>query len=419
MSTYVYLLVVLLILALYVTVGEAKTLRNEDEKEKKHHAAAAHAHSKHSAKSAVNSNSEKKGEVQELTAQAAPVVTPLEARPAIIGNDLPAPLDMKTEGGGKGKIFETTVDNLHTPEDATEKKKPKSLVQRAEDWIDTQKEKAAAILELKKQPKLVAMVDGVNHERATPLFSDFPTYSPTPKVTGPLPFLHTPTLQPTLLQDCDPTHPPCKKFIAGICSMYYHCDEFVNGTLNDDALTYEPTHMPVPNPTPAPSEAPTSVPSTSAPTYRGYTPMPTISFMPTVAETAGPTSAQLCNPMDPPCDHYFFDICLGKRHCYGSHPPTPSPTASKDAPTAMPVHEGPTMKPSMGPTDFAHELAHELYVKGQNEKAQGEKLMAKWKAEEEMKKSGSEEVSSEEPVKEEEKKKEEVKKTNKHKSNKD
>lgn len=56
------------------------------------------------------------------------------------------------------------------------------------------------------------------------------------------------------------------------------------------------------------------------------------------------------------------------------------------------------MKPSMGPTDFAHELAHELYVEGQKEKIEGEKLMAKWKAEEEMKKSGGSEESSEEPV---------------------
>jgi len=394
--------------ALIGIISEAKSLR-KGENEKQHQHAAAPAKTKHHAKAAVHSDSDNNEEetmsgvdaIQKdgaLLSESVPVVSPLDVKPAVVGSDLPAPLDMKAEGGPKGNVFKTTVNNLHTPEDAKEKRGDKSLMEKAEAWIDTQEEKAAAILELKKQPKLVAMVDGVNHERATPLFSDFPTFSPTPKVTGPLPFLHYPTLQPTLLQDCDPHHPPCKKFVAGICTMYYHCDEFVNGTLNDDSLTYEPTHMPVPNPTPSPTEPPTSVPSTSAPTYRGYTPMPTISFMPTVAETAGPTQAKLCNPLDPPCDHYFFDLCLGKRHCYGSHPPTPSPTVGEEKPTHKPVHEGPTMKPSMGPTDFANELAHELYAEGQKEKVEGEKLMAKWKAEEEMKKSGGSQESSEEPT---------------------
>lgn len=398
-------------------ISEAKSLRKDEKEEQHQHAATAHAKTKHHAKTAVHSDSDNSGlkviqKEDTLLSEANPSVTPLDVKPAIVGGDLPAPLDMKAEGGPKGKVFETTVNNLHTPEDAKEKKKDKNLIERAEAWIDTQEEKAAAILELKKQPKLVAMVDGVNHERATPLFSDFPTFSPTPKVTGPLPFLHSPTLQPTLLQDCDPHHPPCKKFVAGICSMYYHCDEFVNGTLNDDSLTYEPTHMPVPNPTPSPTEPPTSVPSTSAPTYRGYTPMPTISFMPTVAETSGPTQGKLCNPEDPPCDHYFFDLCLGKRHCYGSHPPTPSPSVAEGMPTHSPVHEGPTMRPSMGPTDFAYELSHELYVEGQKEKAQGEKLMAKWKSEEKMKKSGVSKESSEQPAEE---KMEEKGKAHKHK----
>ena len=402
-------MIIFLIVALIACINEAKTLRKDDKEKQHHHVAAAHAKAKHHAKAAVHSDRERENKEKEILdgvktahkkeelmmSEATPEVAPSEMKPAIIGSDLPAPLDMRVEGKHKGKVFTTTVNELHTPEDAEEKKRDKTLVEKAEAWIDTQEEKAAAILELKKQPKLVAMVDGANHERATPLFSDFPTFSPTPKVTGPLPFLHYPTLQPTLLQDCDPHHPPCKKYVAGICSMYYHCDDFVNGTLNDDTLTYEPTHMPVPNPTPTPTEPPTSVPTTSAPTYRGYTPMPTISFMPTVAETAGPTQAKLCNPLDPPCDHYFFDLCLGKRHCYGSHPPTPSPTIAENKPSHKPVHVGPTRKPTMGPTDFAHELAHELFVKGQKEKAEGKKLMAKWKAEEMATSEGSGKSSDE------------------------
>ena len=55
-----------------------------------------------------------------LLSEANPSVTPLDVKPAIVGGDLPAPLDMKAEGEPKGKVFQTTVDNLHTPEDAKE-----------------------------------------------------------------------------------------------------------------------------------------------------------------------------------------------------------------------------------------------------------------------------------------------------------
>lgn len=390
-SVYHNVVVLLLIVILVAIQSEAKF--HIDEKQQ-HHKTQHHISAKAEKEASVNTKTSPKAhthksvsetkKAEELAVKPAALVTPLDVKPAFVGGPLTAPIDMSAKVDMKDGL-KASIDNIHTPEDAH---KDPTMVERAEAWINTEEEKAEAIMRLNQQPKLVAMVDGVDHERAIPLFSDFPTFSPTPKATGPLPFLHTPTLEPTLLQDCDPKHPPCKKYVAGICTMYHHCEEFVNGTLNDDSLTYEPTHMPVPNPTPAPSNPPTSTPSTSAPTYNGYTPMPTMSFMPTVAETSGPTQGQLCDPQNPPCDHYFFDICLGRRHCYGSHQPTPAPTSSKDTKELhLAANKSPTMKPSMGPTDFAHELAREIYVEGQKEKAEGEAMMAARKAHKEHKKS--------------------------------
>ena len=88
--------------------------------------------------------------------------------------------------------------------------------------------------------------------------------------------------------------------------------------------------------------------------------MPTMSLQPTVAETSGPTQGDLCDPQNPPCDQFFFGLCLGKRHCFGSHEPTPMPTtvpelnadkAKELKETAeLDVMSGPTRKPTMGPT---------------------------------------------------------------------
>ena len=255
-----------------------------------------------------------------------------------------------------------------------------------------------AIAELKVQPKLVAMIDGFNLEETTPLYSNFPTPSPGSEGASAM---------PTVLEDCDPASPPCKKFTnGGLCAIYYNCEHYRkeklvaqqrernhrmrtgffgeetdDGNENDE---FSPTKMPVPSPTPAPSNPPTSVPTSSAPTYHGYTPMPTVSMAPTVEETSGPTSKGLCNPEKPPCDHWFNGTCLGTFefsremtvsqaklsfllfidlissgvvHCRGSHSPTYAPTHSPggtDPPTARP--SGPTEKPTIGPTDFGLEL---------------------------------------------------------------
>lgn len=252
--------------------------------------------------------------------------------------------------------------------------------------LETKEEaKKAAISELKSQPKLVALVDGVSMEDGTPLYSSYPT--PTPGDASAM---------PTILENCDPASPPCKKFTnGGACAIYYNCEHFQQenrakakraaknsglfGAEDDDNGTdeFSPTKMPLPHPTPSPTENPTSVPTSSAPTYTGYTPMPTISMAPTVEETAGPTSKGLCNPEDPPCDHWFNGTCLGVVHCKGSHPPTPAPSHNPDGndpPTAKPT--GPTLKPTIGPTDFAEELDEEIYAEGQKEKKEGEAMRA-------------------------------------------
>jgi len=159
-----------------------------------------------------------------------------------------------------------------------------------------------------------------------------------------------PTFEPTSKHNCDPEKPPCKTWTLGICTKYEKCYGVHttpnNQTFDDDeGFTFGPTPMPVPLPTAKPTQPPTSMPSTSAPTVVGYTPSPTISMKPTAAETHGPTQAMLCDPQLPPCDNYFFGVCLGKRHCLGSHEPTPSPTRvptfATDSPTSEPEESSP------------------------------------------------------------------------------
>ena len=168
--------------------------------------------------------------------------------------------------------------------------------------------------------------------------------------------LKVPTYQPTTLHNCDPDHPPCKTWVLGVCTKYEKCHGVNNNNGNitwddDDATgTYEPTPTPLSNPTPSPSFPPTSTPSTSAPTVRGYTPAPTISMMPTSQGTSGPTQFRLCNPDNPPCDNYFFGVCLGKRYCEGSHQPTPNPTPSPTYSTEFPTSSPTTAYPTPAPT---------------------------------------------------------------------
>jgi len=168
-------------------------------------------------------------------------------------------------------------------------------------------------------------------EPVPPVF-DEPVNSPTfaPFSFG-LDLTPSPTFEPTTKHNCDPEAPPCKAWTLGVCTKYEKCFGVhttpVNASFDDDeGYTFAPTPMPLPNPTPMPTNPPTSVPSTSAPTYVGYTPSPTVSMKPTAAETFGPTQTYLCDPQKPPCDHYFFGVCLGIRHCDGSHEPTPAPT---------------------------------------------------------------------------------------------
>ena len=156
-----------------------------------------------------------------------------------------------------------------------------------------------------------------------------------------------PTHEPTTKHNCDPKAPPCKKYNEGICVEYMKCYGIhstpKNMTWDDDSYTIEPSHTPLTPPSPQPSTPPTSTPSTSAPTVRGYTPMPTISMMPTPADTHGPTQFHLCDPDLPPCDNYFFGVCLGKRYCSGSHRPSPHPTIAPFVSQA-PIQE-PTEQP--------------------------------------------------------------------------
>lgn len=144
-----------------------------------------------------------------------------------------------------------------------------------------------------------------------------------------------PTLEPTQIHACDPSNPPCSKYEFGTCVEYETCfgvhstpHNTTREEFNDDeGFTFEPTHMPVPNPTFQPTEQPTSTPTTTMPTPAGYTFQPSISMMPTAVETFHPTAYVLCDPQNPPCDHYFFGACLGLRYCSGSHEPTPMPTS--------------------------------------------------------------------------------------------
>lgn len=143
-----------------------------------------------------------------------------------------------------------------------------------------------------------------------------------------------PTLEPTQIHACDPSNPPCSKYEVGVCVEYETCfgvhstpHNTTQEEFNDDeGFTFDPTPMPVPNPTEQPTEQPTSTPTTTMPTPEGYTFEPTISMMPTAAETFHPTTYLACDPENPPCDHYFFGVCLGVRYCFGSHQPTPMPT---------------------------------------------------------------------------------------------
>jgi hypothetical protein len=153
-----------------------------------------------------------------------------------------------------------------------------------------------------------------------------------------IPFLgeltSAPTMEPTQIHACDPLNPPCAKYEVGVCVEYQTCfgihstpHNTTQEQFNDDeGFTFEPTHMPVPDPTFRPSEFPTSTPTTTMPTPAGYTFEPTLTMMPTAAETSHPTRFLYCDPQNPPCDNYFFGVCLGVRYCFGTHEPTPSPT---------------------------------------------------------------------------------------------
>lgn len=143
-----------------------------------------------------------------------------------------------------------------------------------------------------------------------------------------------PTMEPTQIHACDPQNPPCARYEVGVCVEYQVCfgihstpHNTTQEQFNDDeGYTFEPTHMPVPDPTYRPSEFPTSTPTTTVPTLAGFTFEPTVTMMPTVAETFHPTRLLYCDPQNPPCDSYFFGVCLGIRYCMGTHEPTPSPT---------------------------------------------------------------------------------------------
>lgn len=155
-----------------------------------------------------------------------------------------------------------------------------------------------------------------------------------------IPFLgdltSAPTMEPTQIHACDPLNPPCARYEVGVCVEYQTCfgihstpHNTTKEQFNDDeGYTFEPTHMPVPDPTFRPSEFPTSTPTTTMPTPAGFTFEPTLSMMPTVAETSHPTTTLYCDPQNPPCDNYFFGVCLGVHYCMGTHQPTPSPTTT-------------------------------------------------------------------------------------------
>jgi hypothetical protein len=236
--------------------------------------------------------------------------------------------------------------------------------------------------ELKEQPRLVAFIEADKNSEPQPLFSSFPTFAPTED--HGLPIFGQPSPEPTSIRNCDPAAPPCKTWAAGICVVYHKCYGIhstpVNATFDDDN-TPEPTRMPVPAPSPRPSNPPTSVPSTSAPTFKGYTPSPTKTMKPTVAETSGPTQTLLCDPQNPPCDNYFFGVCLGVRHCDGTHQPTPkpsmAPTPGQPTHEPTPVPSTPTIEPTTMPTDFFWEAENAIKKKAAEEKAAGELLRAK------------------------------------------
>lgn len=155
-----------------------------------------------------------------------------------------------------------------------------------------------------------------------------------------IPFLgeltSAPTMEPTQIHACDPLNPPCARYEVGICVEYQVCfgihstpHNTTQEQFNDDeGYTFEPTHMPVPDPTFRPSEFPTSTPTTTMPTLAGYTFEPTLTMMPTATETSHPTRFLYCDPQNPPCDNYFFGVCLGIRYCMGTHEPTPLPTVA-------------------------------------------------------------------------------------------
>merc|ERR1711871_416831 len=166
----------------------------------------------------------------------------------------------------------------------------------------------------------------------------------------------SPTPEPTTIYNCDPDAPPCKTWFFGVCVTYQKCYGIhttpANMTWDDDREgTDGPPPMPVPFPTINPTESPTITPTTAMPTVDGFTFSPTISMMPTVDETHGPTQFNLCDPEKPPCDNYFFGVCLGIRHCLGSHEPTPNPTAEPtyltEPPTSVPTTAYPTPLPTL------------------------------------------------------------------------
>ena len=210
---------------------------------------------------------------------------------------------------------------------------------------------------------------GVGHTRAEDLdgddFFDFKWMD----LNITIPFLgdltSAPTMEPTQIHACDPLNPPCARYEVGVCVEYqvssdsckysqyslpiscnlYYFPTYIPAYLktcfgihstphnttkeqfnDDEGYTFEPTHMPVPDPTFRPSEFPTSTPTTTMPTPAGFTFEPTLSMMPTVAETSHPTTTLYCDPQNPPCDNYFFGVCLGVHYCMGTHQPTPSPT---------------------------------------------------------------------------------------------
>merc|ERR1711998_636940 len=106
----------------------------------------------------------------------------------------------------------------------------------------------------------------------------------------------------TQIHACDPLNPPCAKYEVGVCVEYQTCFGIHSTPHNTTQEQFNDDE--------------------------GFTFEPTLTMMPTAAETSHPTRFLYCDPQNPPCDNYFFGVCLGVRYCFGTHEPTPSPTES-------------------------------------------------------------------------------------------